>query len=289
MQRQRKQGHVHTLARLLEDRRLPLISRYDLMLLVRTLPHSATRSIWQVFHFHASMLEQRKAIEPDRDYRLCYRIRAVPDLPGEELVCVADRFCHISHLSAMQRWGLTDRLPAELILTRPDAASARRLTRQIMERQAPDLLPKLDKSDVGLKNIMHPSAVRGQPVRLHQSRRPFQNLALGGSHARIATIGQTFLDTLLQPRLCGGMAHVLDVWDEHARAHLPRIVAAVDACGSGVARCRAGYILEERLGIADSRIAAWKGDAQRGGGRKLDPSRPYAETFSAQWMISLNA
>ena len=57
----------------------------DCMLLVRTLPLPATRSIWQV---------------------CLSRVSAVLDLPGEEIGCVADRFCHNSQVSAIQRWGL---------------------------------------------------------------------------------------------------------------------------------------------------------------------------------------
>ncbi len=66
---------------------------------------------------------------------------------------------------------------------------------------------------------------------------------------RVATVGQTFLDMVREPELCGGMVHVMAVWREHAGERHEEIIQAVDGSASAVARCRAGYILEERLGV----------------------------------------
>ena len=84
------------------------------------------------------------------------------------------------------------------------------------------------------------------------------------------------------------MSHVLDAWEEHAGTYLDEIVAAVDTATSGLAKSRAGYILEERLGLHHRGIERWKAFAQRGGSRKLDPARDFAPPFSEKWMISLN-
>ena len=80
----------------------------------------------------------------------------------------------------------------------------------------------------------------------------------------------------------------LEIWDYHAEIYLQEIIAAVNDYASSIVKVRAGYILTERMGLSDSRIEAWKRFAQRGGSRKLDPSRPYAPTFSEAWMLSLN-
>ena len=67
-----------------------------------------------------------------------------------------------------------------------------------------------------------------------------------------------------------------------------QIISAVEEENASIVKVRAGYILSERLGIADPRIEAWKAFAQRGGSRKLDPDAPYAPVFSGAWMLSLN-
>jgi len=101
-------------------------------------------------------------------------------------------------------------------------------------------------------------------------------------------MGRTFLDMLQKPELCGGMSHVLDVWEEHAPVHLEDIVGAVDGATSKLVKSRAGYILKERLKIDHPIIESWKTLGQRGSSGKLDPSKEFAPTFSETWAISLN-
>ena len=84
------------------------------------------------------------------------------------------------------------------------------------------------------------------------------------------------------------MSHILDVWEEHAETYLNEIVAAVDGTTSQLVKSRAGYIIEERLGLHHSQIEPWKALGQHGGSRKLDPAGDFSPEFSDTWMISLN-
>ena len=93
---------------------------------------------------------------------------------------------------------------------------------------------------------------------------------------------------LREPTLCGGMQHVIDVYNQYAKQYFRLIVDELDSHGNGIEKVRAGYILEEHCKIHDPRIDTWHKFAQRGGSRKLDPTGEYSETFSERWSLSLN-
>ena len=221
----------------------------------------------------------------DRDYgsRLI-RVLTVSEQSAEEIVCIADPLCYVSHMSAMQRWGLTNRSSKALICTRPVRKIATAQLSNMMASHSDPLPPKRFR----LVRIGHPQTVRNRPIRVFESKAAGASVNVRGSDMRLATIGQTFLDMLQQPELCGGISHVLDVYDEHAAFWHNEIIASVDSSNSSIVKCRAGHILEERLRLHHKRIESWKALAQRGGSRRLDPSKAYARDFSETWMISLN-
>ena len=231
------------------------------------------------------ILKAAGAIASDRDYGpRIIRVLSVSDLPPEDIVCLVDPVCYVSHLSAMQRWGLTDRTPRVLALTRPDRATAIATLRNYMS----ETLNGNEGNPYPLRLIKHPVRVRRRSVALYESKAAGQFLTNRGTDVRLSTIGQTFLDTLQRPDLCGGMAHVLDVWEEHASTYLEDIASAVDRTTKPLLKSRAGYILQERLSLTHPSIERWKKFGQRGGSRKLDPYAEFASTHSETWMISLN-
>ena len=233
-----------------------------------------------------SNLKEAGVIGTDRDYgSRVIRVLSISDLPAENVICLVDPTCYISHLSAMQRWGLTDRSPGALVLTRPDRKTA---TGRLLAYRT-EALGEDEADSFPLTIVGHPARVRGRAVHIYESKAAGAFLKNRGSDVRLSTIGQTFLDMLQQTALCGGMSHVLDAWEEHAETYLDDIVAAVDTATSGIVKSRAGYILEERLRLHHRGIEHWKAIGQRGGSRKLDPAKDFAPTFSETWMISLNA
>ncbi len=231
-------------------------------------------------------LVKAKQIRHDNDYgsRLI-RILDAPENSGEEMVCLVDPLCYVSHLSAMQRWGLTDRSPRVLTCTRlPRGKSANAQLAEIMAKDPEPLPPKR----VRLHFITHPKRVRGRQLHMVESKKAGACVNVPNTNIRLATIGQTFLDMLHHPRKCGGMSHVLDIYDKYALDWTEEIITSVDSSNSNLAKVRAGYVLEEHLGIDDKRIESWKVLAQRGGSRKLDPGKDYTTNHSKTWMISIN-
>ncbi len=232
-----------------------------------------------------------RGIGTDPDYgRSVYRVIAMGEGTADEVCALANPFGYISHLSAMQRWGLTDRRPGALHLTMPQASAAGPLIEERMTadyRKPFTALPKGER--VKLQFVRHPPVVRGRKVSVFHTKRLGRWIQIRGEHARLATNGQTFLDMLDAPQLCGGIAHVLDVWREHARTFAEEIIDTVDQLGGPIHKVRAGYIFDEVLESGEnSRVREWVRFAQRGGSRVLDPSKDFSPHYSEKWMLSIN-
>jgi predicted transcriptional regulator of viral defense system len=236
-------------------------------------------------YFRRKLLKDRYLREDEEFGKDAYRVSDVPDGTAEEITARLNPFCYLSHLSAMQRYGLTVRSPEALTLSMPD-----NLTAAIEERGRADFgtEPTAEEFRVPLVVVPFPEKVRGRLVRLHRTVRTPVVTQIRGSSARIASIGETFVQMLDQPELCGGMSHVVSVWDEHAKTYVEDIIPAVERATEKIVKVRAGYLLQERQGLTDPRIETWSRFAQRGGSRKLDPSRPYVSKYSEKWMLSLN-
>ncbi len=206
----------------------------------------------------------------------------------EDIACTVDPFCYVSHLSAMAHHGLTNRLPSKLYISSPSPSKWKIFALEKMEKDLggdfdiylsngmpllkKSKLEKISRKDIHRFNSLHLGAYKN--VR--------------GREMRVSTIGRTFLDMLKNPELCGGINHVLEVFEEHAPRYLRLILDEIDQHGGDIDKVRAGYILDERLGIDDPRINAWISFAQRGGSRKLDASAEYIPEWSEKWCLSLN-
>lgn len=233
-------------------------------------------------------LVARQTLAADRDFRsgVWRLVQATRAGTADEVACIADPFCYVSHLSAMQRYGLTDRSPEALHITKPsrpiwNAMRNAKIAAEVPERDIGDAESLL--RHFGLNPIL-----RRRPVVVHETKYPAKPTQIRGERTRIISIGETFVDMLAEPQLCGGIHHALDIWDQQALDWLDQIIEAVDATESKIVKVRAGYILSERLCLDLPRIKAWRTFAQRGGSRKLDPDAPYAPIFSEPWMLSLN-
>jgi predicted transcriptional regulator of viral defense system len=221
---------------------------------------------------------------PGTVYAILGRTHASP----EDVACTVDPFCYLSHLSAMEFHGLTDRIPTKIHLSTPSPKlwkdfASKRMEQDLkseLDTYLENKLPKLMKNKfdkIGNKEIIfHHSSHLGA----------FKNVR--NRQLRVSTIGRTFLDMLKNPELCGGMNHVLNVYSNYTNQYLKLIINEVNDHGKDIDKVRAGYILDEKLGIQDERVESWLKYAQRGGSRKLDPSEEYIPQWSEKWCLSIN-
>ena len=284
-------------------RNLPLVTEYDIFLTLCHLYHSKSfdgqpiqvdrpyPDRQAVLRACSPLLENR-FIAKDKNFHRTYRIRAIGPRPyPEEIACYIDPFCYVSHLSAMESYGLTDRSPHPLILTTPNQTLWPILRQKKMDqdyRQFP--VPAQERTP--LERVQIPT-IHTRPIRQIRVKElgrflEQQEIPIREAPTRLATIGQTFLDMLLHPNLCGGMMHVVDVWEEHAEISVKEIIAAVDSTQKNLTKIRAGYLLDEVLGLSHPVLDTWRELAQSGGSRKLDPSHGYVNRHSENWMISIN-
>lgn len=224
------------------------------------------------------VLKSERIISRDHDYARVWRVNELPDVQADEVVCLLDEGTCISHLSAMQKFNLTERRPHTLYIT----VATNEQWREIVGER------KEVSYEVAQQRRHHPRIVRGRDLDIFQTKSFPRTTRIKSSSVRTTEIGETFLNMLEQPERCGGMAHVLDVFNRQASNYLSAIVSRIDRTETKLTKVRAGYIITELLGIKNETAEKWVLFAQRGGSQRLDPKAPYQPVFSERWMISLN-
>lgn len=217
-----------------------------------------------------------------------YSVLGIKHTYPEDIICSIDPFCYISHLSSMEYHGLTNRISQLLYVSSPSPKEWHKYAERQMKKDLgqhiktykANRLPILKR--IKIKKIGNREVYRFSS--LHTGA--FKNIM--GRTMRVATIGRTFLDMLRNPEHCGGINHVLEVFEERGRDFIKSIIDEVNQNGDPIDKVRAGYILEERLNIKDKKIDKWHKYAQRGGSRKLDSSSDYEPNWSDKWFLSIN-
>lgn len=204
------------------------------------------------------------------------------------LACAIDPFCYVSHLSAMEFHGLTDRMPEFLYISSPAPTQWRMFADKRMEKDLGEDYQRYKEIGIAFLKRTNFTKLSGRMVHQFKSIHAGAFTHIKDQHIRVATIGRTFLEMLREPSLCGGIGHVLSVFHENAKSYLNLIIDEINQHGSGIDKVRAGFVLENISKISDSRVDAWVSNAQRGGSRKLDAAMDYSPNFSEKWALSIN-
>ena len=230
------------------------------------------------------LISQSKDFKPGTVYHLFGR--AKPN--AMEVACAADPFAYISHLSAMEFHGLTDRFSKILYLTTPPDAEWKELAK---DRMLKDLREHMEHFQLArLPLLRRPVFDRVEGMRVELKRRSSRGVfkTIKSPTIRVAMVGRSFLDMVREPGNCGGMQHVVDTYREHGARYLALIANEVEQHGNAVEKVRAGYLLDEVCRLSHPLVDGWTRKAQRGGSRLLDPFGEYVPHYSDKWKLSIN-
>lgn len=286
---------IEKLSRDLLNLNQPIITYYQLGIVIfdsyLKAERQNTTNLKEYFAENVEKLREIGIIEPF--YRAkehpVFKISGKKYSSGGEIYCSIDPFAYISHLSAMDFYGLTDRLPKILFVTTPSDSDWRRNAKEKMKKDAHGQIDQYLKAELPrLKKPAVDNKIMGFPVNQHSSKYQGAFRVVKDSPLRVSKIGRTFLDMLRSPDLCGGMHHVIDVFENHGRENKNLIINEIDSHGKDIEKVRAGYLLENICKIQDPRIEEWLGCVQRGGSRKLNPAMEYSPNYDERWCLSLN-
>lgn len=290
---------------ILKEHKSPVVSLYDIAVF-------ATK-LYQNKYYGGQKIKNIRMNIPSRDSIFGFKkdlvnlgiIEERRDLPGDcfyklstsfdegiDLACGIDPFCYISHLSAMEYHGLTDRFSKTIFITTVPNTHWKSRSIDKMKRDLGEELYLVYKES-GLPTLVRHSFknLGRNPVSVLSTKFADQGSYINPPDRpiRVSSIGRTFIDMLRKPDLCGGMRHVLDIYSDKAESYLPLIISEIDRHGEPIDKVRAGYILEDICNIkSNPTVSGWVAFAQRGGSRVLDSSEEYWPIFSERWCLSIN-
>lgn len=264
--------------------RLCRIEKYDGQKIKR--PKNAPDN--KTFNKKLTELLEAGVLNPFQDFDKVYRIIGKNIYTEEEVACTIDPFGFISHLSAMDYHGLTDRMPKIIVLSSPAQKDWKKFADRKMEKDLGEDLALYKQQKLPLLTRLRFEKIRKKSVHNYSSIHLGAYKSVKDKNLRVSTIGRTFLDMLKRPDLCGGIYHVIDVYREYAKTYLNLIIDEFNQHAKPIEKVRAGYIMEELCDISNSAINEWQKHVTRGGSRKLDPAEEYSPTYSERWCLSIN-
>jgi predicted transcriptional regulator of viral defense system len=203
---------------------------------------------------------------------------------SEELIVQeANPWAVFGFLTAMVQHGLTDNPPTEIFAIQfKDGEHLRRVP-----------LGTMPDDWVGIRYPPSRQPRKFDNVAVHwtemQGKWEF-GITIGyssGLPIYVTDVERTLLDALRMPEKCGGIAKVFKAWRDADNAHTDQIIKYTDQFDIQNLRQRVGFLLQT-LGREHVALDRWRSRLQRGGSVKLVAGEPYAETYSAEWNLSLN-
>lgn len=216
----------------------------------------------------------------------CYVIKGKREYTPQETLCALYPYGYISHLSAMEWYGLTDKIPVDIYFTTCAPTDWRHRAAEDVDIEEAHLFDLKSFTAKYPKNIK----LDGRSVVISSETNYVDPLEVSESPLRVSTIGKTFIDMLRDPQKSGGEEHVLEVFLEHGKKYSSLIVSALEKYGRKIDRARTGFVLDKMVGAKSSKLDALRLESSktRGSSKVLSPNRPFASDYDEDWSLSLN-
>lgn len=217
-----------------------------------------------------------------------YSISGKPEYGPNEVACTIYPHGYISKISAMSWYGITDKIPTIVRFTACSTSEWKKRSIEDLRRHLVippskyiQFIPKYPKNNSAFNGGFAVSSERQyqEPVRVNSSP------------IKVSSIGRTFIDMLRSPDECGGIEHVLDVYEEYGKKYSTLIIKELDKVGRKIDIARVGFALHKIAGVSDKKLAAWQKEAQleRGSSKILVAGVPFSPIFDEDWSLSLNS
>lgn len=265
------------------------MTEYELGVLIAT--HSAGKTIsLPVYTEVVRALSMFGLISPAKEFKVgtVFHLFGRNNFIPMEVACSVDPFAYVSHLSAMQYHGITDRFSKLLYLSTPSVREWKEQAAARMDKDLEELKEIYLAAKMPVLRFQKVERIEGMRVDLLRRSHRGAFKTIKSPSIRVAMVGRTFLDMLREPESCGGMQHVVDTYREYASKYLRLIIEEIGKHGTSIEQARAGYLLETVCKLSHPLIEVWATKVQRGGSRKLDPQAEYAPFFSERWALSIN-
>jgi len=209
-------------------------------------------------------------------------------LTPSELIFPLFPYAYLTHLSAMRHYSITDRIPKKIQIEIPSRSKWKALIIEDIKKmdvsaRDKDLilkyLPRYPKSD---------EIYFKKRILVSSTRTPLPNLTLDNG-IRVIEIGALFVEMINNPKECGGIEHVMDIFQEYGLVFKKKIYkAALES--SLISQTRIGFIFEQILKQSDLEIIKMKNRNKdlRGGSRVFLTGEDFSNIINIEWNLSLN-
>ena len=204
------------------------------------------------------------------------------DSSDEKPICSFYEYGYIGYLSALHIHGLTDRFP--------------KIINYVVFSRSEWKEKYFFKNDFlkiyGKKYIMPVYPVNGnlpdKILKIKNDSNVKDFITKSDGIIRVRTIEALFIDCLREPDLCGGLDHVIDIYEEYGENFSNKLIDYTDKNGSLIDKARVGFILEKFCEVQSNRFQFWKKQMIRGGSRTFYSKNSHSSWYDPEWCISLN-